>query len=355
MRSHRPALTITVVLLMLTPLYTISLFLSGSLELMLLAETENKDNIFFDYEDFGLSIQAKKLLDFYAKELINITDSRLNITGYSDKKGNPEYNKKLSEKRVKSVVDYLLSKNINKGKLKTTSLGSTKKFSSGDSQNSLRLNRRVEIVLIIPDKESVDANIKKSENINKIFVEKNRTTSIDMKSIIEHELKKVAPENIDFSIPAEMKKGEKQVIYAEVSNSLIRSLLSRLKNNTYKKLGVLSPLRLEGFLLEGNNFKIEIIQSQTENNRWVWEISPNKTGIQSVTLVTLIGVGTNNRDENVYTIPLYLKTIDVKNKSLYILSDIYKKVLYIIFIILIALGIFTMISKKNKRDNKKKA
>jgi len=66
--------------------------------------------ILFDYDGYKLEKSNSKIINLI-KSNIN-TDSKLRISGYTDKIGSPEYNKSLSEKRVQSVANEFESQNI---------------------------------------------------------------------------------------------------------------------------------------------------------------------------------------------------------------------------------------------------
>ena len=71
------------------------------------------------------------------------------IEGYTDNKGNKQNNLILSEKRAKAVVNYLISKGINKSRLKYIGYGSSKPKLNNETSKGRAANRRVEFVILV--------------------------------------------------------------------------------------------------------------------------------------------------------------------------------------------------------------
>ncbi len=81
------------------------------------------DNIFYDFNKATLRPESKDALD----ELIKILDDNPNVTielmAHTDRKGTPEYNQNLSQRRAQSVVDYLIKNGIAKDRLTAKGYG----------------------------------------------------------------------------------------------------------------------------------------------------------------------------------------------------------------------------------------
>ena len=75
------------------------------------------DNIFYDFDKATLTPASTKALD----ELVGLLKENPNVTielsAHCDYKGNAEYNKRLSQRRAQSVVDYLIHHGIEKERL----------------------------------------------------------------------------------------------------------------------------------------------------------------------------------------------------------------------------------------------
>jgi outer membrane protein OmpA-like peptidoglycan-associated protein len=68
----------------------------------------------------------------------------IKVEGHTSKEGDANFNKKLSEKRAKSVVDFLVSKGVSTERISFEGFGSSKPI---DSENPDK-NRRTEFVIV---------------------------------------------------------------------------------------------------------------------------------------------------------------------------------------------------------------
>ena len=75
------------------------------------------ENIFYDFDKAALRPESEEALD----EIVEMLNENPNITiemgSHTDRKGSEEYNISLSERRAKSVVEYLINKGIEEGRL----------------------------------------------------------------------------------------------------------------------------------------------------------------------------------------------------------------------------------------------
>ena len=81
------------------------------------------DNIFYDFDKATLTPASTKSLD----ELVGLLKENPNVTielsAHCDYKGNAEYNKRLSQRRAQSVVNYLIAHDIEKERLTPVGYG----------------------------------------------------------------------------------------------------------------------------------------------------------------------------------------------------------------------------------------
>ena len=81
-------------------------------------------SIYFDLGSSKISAREKAHLEYFAQNVVN-GDTKLCINGYADKQtGSAKYNKTLSEKRVKAVVDLLTKAGANEANIETAAHGS---------------------------------------------------------------------------------------------------------------------------------------------------------------------------------------------------------------------------------------
>lgn len=87
-------------------------------------------------------------LDQMADYLFRSPLIRLEVSGHTDDIGNPEQNVFLSERRAKAVMDYLVSKSIDPGRISHKGYGSKKPISDNKTEEGRKQNRRVELVFL---------------------------------------------------------------------------------------------------------------------------------------------------------------------------------------------------------------
>ncbi|MEO8583691.1 MAG: OmpA family protein, partial [Flavitalea sp.] len=87
-------------------------------------------------------------LDEVFKVLMSHPGLKLNIEGYTDASGITAHNQALSEKRAAAVKRYLTGKGIDKNRIISKGLGSTKPLDTNKTAEGRANNRRVELKLI---------------------------------------------------------------------------------------------------------------------------------------------------------------------------------------------------------------
>lgn len=106
------------------------------------------NNIFFDHDKYDLKEESFPELDRLIKILNENKDTKVQISAFTDDLGSDSYNQKLSENRAKSVMDYLITKGIEKNRLKAVGYGKKQPIASNDSEEGRAKNRRVEFKFI---------------------------------------------------------------------------------------------------------------------------------------------------------------------------------------------------------------
>lgn len=101
-------------------------------------------NIFFDFDKATLRPESTLELERLTKLLNDVPTMKIEIGGHTDSKGSDDYNLKLSQSRAQSVVDYLVTKGIDKGRLTAVGYGETKAIATNDTDEGRQLNRRTE-------------------------------------------------------------------------------------------------------------------------------------------------------------------------------------------------------------------
>jgi outer membrane protein OmpA-like peptidoglycan-associated protein len=99
----------------------------------------------FDTGKANIRKDVAAILDAVVPILEQNPSTKLEIQGYTDNKGSVESNQKLSERRAKSVMDYLVKKGIDKGRLTAKGFGISNPVATNDTPEGRAENRRVEL------------------------------------------------------------------------------------------------------------------------------------------------------------------------------------------------------------------
>ncbi len=111
-------------------------------------EKEVLRNIFFEYDSYELLQESIVELDRLVEFLKTNGNLEIEIQGYTDNVGTPEYNQELSEKRAMSVYQYLISNSINKTRLSYIGFGETQAIADNESEEGRAMNRRIEFKVL---------------------------------------------------------------------------------------------------------------------------------------------------------------------------------------------------------------
>lgn len=102
-------------------------------------------NIFFDVNKSDLKQTSVSELEKVVELLKDNPKLKLKIEGHTDNTGSSTENMALSKNRALSVVNYLVSKGINRGRLTYEGFGDKKPVDSNDTEEGKSHNRRTEI------------------------------------------------------------------------------------------------------------------------------------------------------------------------------------------------------------------
>lgn len=81
------------------------------------------ENVFFDFDKYDLKAEAKEDLDGLITLLELNPNVSIELSSHTDRKGEDEYNDRLSQRRADAVVEYLISKGIVKDRLTSVGYG----------------------------------------------------------------------------------------------------------------------------------------------------------------------------------------------------------------------------------------
>ncbi|MFV5697418.1 OmpA family protein [Flavobacterium sp. ZT3R17] len=119
--------------------------------------TLKEDAVRFDTNKTTLTVQAKANLDKLIPVFNSYADTNIEIFGYTDNTGKPEYNLTLSQKRAVSVKDYLVLKGLKTSRFKTSGFGILDPIATNDTPEGRSQNRRVEFAITANDKMVQDS------------------------------------------------------------------------------------------------------------------------------------------------------------------------------------------------------
>lgn len=114
--------------------------------------TLNEDAIRFDTNKSTLSAQAQANLDKLIPVFKEFNETNIEIYGFTDNVGKPEYNLGLSERRAGEVKRYLISKGLNPERFVTKGMGMEQPIAPNDTKEGQSKNRRVEFAITANDK-----------------------------------------------------------------------------------------------------------------------------------------------------------------------------------------------------------
>lgn len=105
---------------------------------------EGLQTIYFDYNAFALTDQARQTMTKNAAWLRANGNARVTVEGHCDERGSTEYNLALGEKRALVVKSYLQNLGVDTSRLAVLSYGEENPQDFGNTEAAYARNRRVE-------------------------------------------------------------------------------------------------------------------------------------------------------------------------------------------------------------------
>lgn len=106
------------------------------------------NHIFFERSKANLLEESFVELGLLTEVLTENPNMEILVSGHTDGRGMPKANQKLSEARVKSVVEYLQTKGIDSKRLKYKGFGSSQPVATNATDEGRAKNRRVEFTIL---------------------------------------------------------------------------------------------------------------------------------------------------------------------------------------------------------------
>jgi len=106
------------------------------------------ESLSFEFNQSEVSENFYPVLDRMAIIMKEIPSLTMEIAAHTDNVGSFEFNMELSEKRARSIVDYLISKGIDKKRLIGKGYSESKPISSNSTEKGRMDNRRIEFIIL---------------------------------------------------------------------------------------------------------------------------------------------------------------------------------------------------------------
>lgn len=102
-------------------------------------------NVLFAFDSAELTSEAQRLLADVGTRLTGANLVSVRVVGHTDSVGSDSYNQALSERRARSVADFLVTRGVPAGKLSTEGRGESQPVADNASDVGRAENRRVEL------------------------------------------------------------------------------------------------------------------------------------------------------------------------------------------------------------------
>ncbi len=105
------------------------------------------ERVFFDYDSYALSPQARRTLEAQAAWL-QAYDAEILIAGNCDERGTREYNLALGARRANAARDYLVSLGVDPSRITTISYGKERPVDPRSNEQAWSLNRNAHTQIV---------------------------------------------------------------------------------------------------------------------------------------------------------------------------------------------------------------
>jgi len=105
-------------------------------------------NIHFETGKAYLRKESLNILNGIIDQMKKNTAIKLEVRGHTDSSGGTAYNKKLSERRADSVIEYMIKNGISPERLQSAGMGEEKPIADNNTADGRRKNRRTEFFVI---------------------------------------------------------------------------------------------------------------------------------------------------------------------------------------------------------------
>ncbi len=137
---------------------------------------EIHEKIQFEYNKSDIKEESYDLLN----EIVQVIQDnphikKIRIEGHTDSDGTNQYNKRLSDARANSVMDYLVEHGVDAGRLKAKGFGEEKPIATNDTDQGKAKNRRVEFNIVKQDVTQKKVEIDPETGEEKVLKKEKKT------------------------------------------------------------------------------------------------------------------------------------------------------------------------------------
>jgi peptidoglycan-associated lipoprotein len=106
------------------------------------------DRVFFGYDRFDLTPEARSVLERQAAWLRRYPNVRILVAGNCDERGTREYNLALGARRAAAARDYLVSLGVAQNRLETVSYGKERPLDPRANEEAWSVNRNAHTQIV---------------------------------------------------------------------------------------------------------------------------------------------------------------------------------------------------------------
>ena len=106
------------------------------------------DRVFFGYDRFDLSTEARAVLERQAAWLRRYPNVRVLVAGNCDERGTREYNLALGARRAAAARDFLVSLGIDGGRIESVSYGKERPLDARANEEAWSVNRNAHTQIV---------------------------------------------------------------------------------------------------------------------------------------------------------------------------------------------------------------
>ncbi|WP_117880158.1 OmpA family protein [Aureibaculum luteum] len=233
--------------------------------------------VYFGFDKSIITPKAARELDKLGDILRNNKSIHVELSSYTDSRGNSDYNLKLSERRARASADYLVSQGIDRSRIKAKGYGESKMVNKcidgiECSEAAHEKNRRTEIAFINPQASVENFDNNSVSDKTEILEEKAKEPIqkvVETSSYIE--TKKIEPSIEESDEIEEVIEPENEIVTSTLVNSLAENdkpiITEKVKENFVAKASTIEYKKKEEVL----------VSESLTNNVTTTEEKENKT------------------------------------------------------------------------------